>query len=51
MFWEFNSKGLFCYCTTAPQDDIGNKRRCRYFSGNYDLTFELILREYVLLGT
>ncbi|KAJ7916918.1 hypothetical protein B0H13DRAFT_1870766 [Mycena leptocephala] len=40
MFCEFKSKELFRYCTTAPQDDIGNERRCRYFGGNYDLTLE-----------
>ncbi|KAJ7818369.1 hypothetical protein B0H13DRAFT_1922289 [Mycena leptocephala] len=40
MFCEFKSKELFRYCTTAPQDDIGNERRCRYIGGNYDLTLE-----------
>ncbi|KAJ7907844.1 hypothetical protein B0H13DRAFT_1879184 [Mycena leptocephala] len=40
MFCEFKSKELFRYCTTAPQDDIGNERRCRYFGGNYDLTLD-----------
>ncbi|KAJ7877455.1 hypothetical protein B0H13DRAFT_1893199 [Mycena leptocephala] len=51
MVREFNCKELFRYCTTAPRDDIGNERRCRYFGGNHDLTLELVLREYVLLET
>ncbi|KAJ7922343.1 hypothetical protein B0H13DRAFT_1865913 [Mycena leptocephala] len=36
---------LFRYCTTAPQDDIGNERRCRYFGGNYDLTLEKVVMQ------